>query len=124
MIDFPVFGLIATLATLISWSIERADQTIKFIGIFFICIIAALIISFIHLADSALYQDMWYQIDVSRNLLSQYNPYLGEPLYYLSQYSVKSIIEEFNFFRIGVIFFALFLKITIISKLSLKIILV
>ena len=120
MIDFPIFGLIATLATVIAWSIERADQTSRFIGIFFICTIAALIISYIHLADSAIYQDMWYQIDVSRNLLSQYNPYLGEPLYYLLQYSVKSIVEEFNYFRIGIIFFALFLKIIIISKLSFK----
>ena len=33
MIDFPIFGLIATLATVISWSIERSDQRIKFIGI-------------------------------------------------------------------------------------------
>ena len=120
MIDFPIFGLIATLATVISWSIERTDQTIKYIGIFFICIISAFIISYVHLSDSAIYEDMWYQIDVSKSLLSQYNLYLGEPLYYLSQYSIKLIIDEFNYFRIGVIFFALFLKIIIISKLSFK----
>ena len=100
MINFPIFGMIATIATVISWSIERADQRIRFIGIFFICILASSIISYIHLSDSAVYQDMWYQIDVSKSLLSQYNPYFGEPLYYLSQYLVKSIVEEFNFFRI------------------------
>jgi hypothetical protein len=120
MINFPIFGMIATIATVISWSIERADQRIRFIGIFFICIVAAMIISNVHTADSAVYQDMWYQIDVSKGLFSQYNPYFGEPFYYLSQYLVKSIVEEFNYFRIGVIFFALFLKIVIISKLSFK----
>lgn len=120
MISIPIFGLIATLATVISWSIERVDQRIRFIGIFFICILASSIISYVHLSDSAVYQDMWYQIDVSKSLLSQYNPYFGEPFYYLSQYLVKSIVEEFNYFRIGVIFFALFLKIVIISKLSFK----
>lgn len=120
MIDFPIFGLIATLATVISWSIERSDQRIKFIGIFFICILAASIISYVHTADSAVYQDMWYQIDVSKGLLNQYNTYLGEPFYYLSQYLVKLIVEEFNYFRIGIIFFALIIKIVIISKLSFK----
>ena len=51
MINFPIYGIIATMATVISWSIERADQRIRFIGIFFICILASSIISYVHIVD-------------------------------------------------------------------------